>query len=271
MTRIIEFGFEIGRSVEWTAVKASIADEHSRIVIVVPEVLARLRHCLHGPNTVFFYYRSFYDIRRNNNVLFGDETGKVVLVLPPREPEDAYSWVPFMGAIDLWLTCGAQLWLVNGPRSCDDHSWDRLNGRVRSHLLSYADMHPEFLQQVHNLVPAEPGILKASMASLTVGVVSDPHRWWTWTQAVEFYAFLRAQLKETLLLEDVRLPKSERSHPAGNPSGVRHRDTPGASAVKDGRITKRHLKRVEKIKQRSAQRLMERKLGDMELGSVERS
>ncbi|VDO47471.1 unnamed protein product [Heligmosomoides polygyrus] len=78
-----------------------------------------------------------------------------------------------MGAIDLWRTCGAQLWLVNGPRSCDDHSWDRLNGPVRGHLLSYTDMHSEFLHPV----PAEPGILKASMACLKVGVMSDSHRW----------------------------------------------------------------------------------------------
>ncbi|VDO20406.1 unnamed protein product [Heligmosomoides polygyrus] len=67
-----------------------------------------------------FYYRSFFDLRRKNTKLFADEVGRVVLALPPKEPEDPYSWITFVGAVDLWMSCGAHVWLVNGPRSTED-------------------------------------------------------------------------------------------------------------------------------------------------------
>lgn len=70
---------------QWSASTQEDADsnEHSRIVILVPVVLRRLTHCLKGPKTTFFYYRAFKEIRRNNNVLFRDEVGNVVFLLPP--------------------------------------------------------------------------------------------------------------------------------------------------------------------------------------------
>ncbi|KAK6023138.1 hypothetical protein OSTOST_11138 [Ostertagia ostertagi] len=55
-------------------------NEHARTVILVPDVLRRLTFCRKGPRTTLFYYRSFREVRRNNNVLFADEVGTVVWV-----------------------------------------------------------------------------------------------------------------------------------------------------------------------------------------------
>ncbi|KAL6723814.1 hypothetical protein Aduo_018780 [Ancylostoma duodenale] len=264
-TNIIEYGWNLGRRLEWPEVAPAVqkASEHSRVVVVVPEVLHRLKHCHHGPKTEIFYYQSFKQIRTTNNVIFSDEVGNVVLVLPPREPEDRYSWIQFVGALDLWLRCGAHVWVVNGPRSIEDNSWNRMNQKAREHMVGYLDANPDFLPQLHDLVPAEAGVLKASMACLKVGVVKDPRKRWDAPQALEFYGYLRTQLADTLHLEEMKMPKSMR--PTGQPSGRAISNVSGVPAIRDGRISKRHLKRVEKRKQRSLQRAAERELSGMTL------
>ena len=94
MTRIAEYGWKISERLEWDAAeKMPKSDEHSKIAVIIPEVLTRLKHCHIGPRTTFYCYRSFRDIRTTNKVIFSNEVGNVVLVLPPREPEDRYSWV----------------------------------------------------------------------------------------------------------------------------------------------------------------------------------
>ncbi|VDP45495.1 unnamed protein product [Heligmosomoides polygyrus] len=268
MTRVVEYGFEIGRRLEWSAVAPTVtlSDEHSKIALVIPECLTRLKHCRGSSELVLFYYKSFFDLSKKNTRLFADEVGRVVFVLPPREPEDPYSWIPFVGAVDLWLAYGAHVWIVNGPRSVEDQSWDRLNQKTRSHVLSYIDHHPEFLAQLHDKIPPEAGILKASMACLKVGLVRDPRKWWTTQQAVEFYNKLRVQLQNDLNLEEVTVPKSMREAPAESPSGSRHLGMSGVSAVQDGRISKRHLKRVERRKQRSEQKKLVERMETVNLG-----
>ncbi|VDL61775.1 unnamed protein product, partial [Nippostrongylus brasiliensis] len=244
----------------------TLADEHSKILLVIPECLTRLKHCHGSREVVLFYYRSFFDLSRKNTRLFADEVGRVVVVLPPREPEDPYSWIPFVGAVDLWLACGAHVWLVNGPRSAEDQSWDRMNQKARSHVLSYIDHHPQFLEQLHDKTPPEAGILSASMACLKVGLVRDPRKWWTAPQAVEFYNKLRVQLQDDLTLGEIRMPKSVKETPAGTPSGSQRLSLSGTPAVKDGRISKRHLKRVERRRQRSEQKKLEKQMEFVSLG-----
>ncbi|EYC44820.1 hypothetical protein Y032_0448g1637 [Ancylostoma ceylanicum] len=58
-TKIIEYGWNFGRRLEWPDVAPAVqkANEHSRVVVVVPEVLHRLKHCHHGPKTEIFYYQ----------------------------------------------------------------------------------------------------------------------------------------------------------------------------------------------------------------------
>ncbi|VDL83425.1 unnamed protein product [Nippostrongylus brasiliensis] len=227
VTRIVEYGYEIGRKLDWTSAApiATWADEHGRAVVVLPE--------------------------RKHTKIFANDVGRVILILPPQEPEDPYSWIPFVAATDLWLTCGAHLWIVNGPRSVENASWDRMNETARLHVLGYMDGHSQFVPQLHDLIPAEPGVLLSSMACLKVGVVKDPRKWLTPGQALEFYEFLRAQL-DGVDLEPVKLPRGLQETLAGKPSG-----RPGQPAHKDGRISKRHLKRVEKRRQRSEQRRLE--------------
>ncbi|KHJ98572.1 zinc knuckle [Oesophagostomum dentatum] len=91
VTRIAEYGWKISERLEWdVAEKVLKSDEHTKIAVIIPAVLTRLKHCHTGPRTTFYYYRSFRDIRTTNNVIFSNEVGNVVLVLPPREPEDRY-------------------------------------------------------------------------------------------------------------------------------------------------------------------------------------
>ncbi|XGW28157.1 hypothetical protein V3C99_008173, partial [Haemonchus contortus] len=179
-SRIIQYGWHMARSMEWSTIRPVVANanEHGRTVILVPDVLRRLTFCRKGPRTTMFYYRSFREVRRNNNVLFANEVGNVVWVMPPREPEDAFSWIQFTAAVDLWLSCEAHVWMVNGPRSCDDGSWNRMNQRARTHILGYLDDHADFVKQWHDLLPEDVGVLKASMACLRVGLVEDPRKWW---------------------------------------------------------------------------------------------
>ncbi|KIH58474.1 hypothetical protein ANCDUO_11320 [Ancylostoma duodenale] len=262
ITCIAEYGWRISQELEWSAAEKVIrSDEHGRVAVIIPEVLTRLKHCLSGPKTTFYTYRSFRDIRTTNNILFSNEVGNVVLVLPPREPEDRYCWVQFVAAIDLWLTCGAHVFVVNGPRSNEVNSWDRMNEKARQHLQSYFDTHPDLLPQLRDLVPAEPGVMKSGMACLMVGVVEDPLRWWPWPQATEFYRYLRSQLSSMVTLEEVRLPKSAQK--TGKPSEAR--ELPGKPAIRDGRVSKRHLKRVEKRKERSLRRATEKALDELGL------
>ncbi|EYC46137.1 hypothetical protein Y032_0406g892 [Ancylostoma ceylanicum] len=131
-----------------------------------------------------------------------------MLMLPLREPEDRYCWVQFAAVVDLWLTCGAHVLVVNGPRSNEVNSWDRMNEKARQHLRSYFDTHPDLLLQLRDLVPTEPGVTKSGMACSRIGVVEDPRRWWQWAQVTEFYRYLRSQLSSLVTQEEVRVPKS---------------------------------------------------------------
>ncbi|KHJ81039.1 hypothetical protein OESDEN_19278 [Oesophagostomum dentatum] len=226
------------------------------------EVLTRLKHCHSSPKITFYTYRSFRDIRTTNNVIFSDEVGNVVLVLPPRETRGSL----LLGAIHRSAESVARLWfscyLVNGPRSSDIHSWDRLNEKAHQHIHTCTDMHPDLLTQVHDLIPAEAGVMKRDMACLMVGVVEDPRRWWQVTQATEFFRYRQNQLKPPISLEDIRVPRSMRS--AGKPPESHGKL--GKPAIRDGRISKRHLKRVENRKERSLRRATEKALEKCTLG-----
>ncbi|KAK6036274.1 hypothetical protein COOONC_26221 [Cooperia oncophora] len=254
----VEYGWRIAKNLEWETIAQSVqyGQEHGRIVVVVPEVLHRIKFCHTSPNMAIFYYKSFRDIRATNTAIFADDVGNVILVLPPREPADPYSWLQFVNALNLWLSCGAHVIVVNGPRAVEENSWDRLNAKTRSHINGYVDTYPSFLNQIHCLVPAEPGILSSTMACLKVGVVHNPDRWWPVEQAVEFFEFLR-QVKDYVKLDAVKIPKSMK--PRGNPSEEE------ARSRLDGRISKRHLKRVEKRKMRSLERATAKKLDELKM------
>ncbi|KAK6056783.1 zinc knuckle [Cooperia oncophora] len=262
--RIIQYGWHLSRTMEWSDVSQKImsANEHSRVVILVPEVLRRLTFCLKGPRTTMFYYRSFHEIKRNNNILFADEVGNVVFVMPPKEPDDSFSWIPFTAAIDLWLSCGAQVWMVNGPRSYDDGSWNRMNEKARSHILGYLNEHAGFVEQWHDLLPEEMGVWRASMACLRVGVVQDHRKWWEAPQALEFYGHLVRQMEtHGVQLEPLKMPRSMRA-PGGPVPG---QSSSGRPPLRDGRISKRHLKRIERRQDRNRQRQIVKGIENMAL------
>ncbi|VDO78406.1 unnamed protein product [Haemonchus placei] len=92
------------------------AGERIQCVLDAARVLAVWK----GAKTTLFYYRSFREVRRSNNMLFAGGVRTVMWVMPPKEPEDAFSWIQFTATVDLWLSYGAHVWMVNGPRSCDD-------------------------------------------------------------------------------------------------------------------------------------------------------
>ncbi|VDP37744.1 unnamed protein product [Heligmosomoides polygyrus] len=219
MTRVVEYGSEIGRRLEWSAVvlTVTLSDEHSRIALVIPECLTRLKHCRGSSELVFFYYKSFFDLSKKNTRLFADEV------------DGSHR---FMAGV--WCTRLDREW----SQICRGPNWDRLNQKRRSHVLSYIDHHPEFLAQLHDEIPPEAGILKASMACL----------------------------KKDLNLEEVTVPKSMREAPAESLSGSQHLGMSGVPAVRDGRISKRHLKRVERRKQRSEQKKLEERMETVNLG-----
>ncbi|KIH63070.1 hypothetical protein ANCDUO_06636 [Ancylostoma duodenale] len=141
-----------------------------------------------------------------------------------------------------------------------------MNQKAREHMVGYLDANPDFLPQLHDLVPAEAGVLKASMACLKVGIVKDPRKWWDAPQALEFYSYLRAQLSDTLHPKEMKMPKSMR--PTGQPSRRATSNVSGVPAIRDGRISKRHLRRVEKRKRRSLQRAAKKELSEMTLHTV---
>ncbi|VDP42038.1 unnamed protein product [Heligmosomoides polygyrus] len=72
VTRIVEYGFEIGRRLDWSAAAptATLSDEHTRVIVVVPECLTSLKHCMAGPHTTFFFYRTFFDLKKKHTKLF---------------------------------------------------------------------------------------------------------------------------------------------------------------------------------------------------------
>ncbi|KAK5969000.1 Integrase catalytic domain-containing protein [Trichostrongylus colubriformis] len=259
----IKYGWRTAKKVKWSQVALTVqtGQEHSRIVLVIPEVLHRIQHCLIGSNTIVFYYKSFREVKATNTALFADDVGNVVYVLPPKEPTDPFSWLQFVNSLNLWL--GAHVTVVNGPRSVELHSWDRLNEKSRSHMTGYLDTYPAFMSRLHYLIPSEPGVLSPAMACSKVGVVHDPNRWWAVEQATEFYESLRQQVKEIVQLEPLRIPKSMR--PRGKPSGGTHARASGGPAIKVGGVSKRHLKRVEKRNARSMQRAAEKKLSELKM------
>ncbi|VDO84455.1 unnamed protein product [Haemonchus placei] len=151
--------------------------------------------------------------------------------------------------------------VVNGPRSSGLNSWDRRNEKARNHFNGYVDTYPAFLSQLHYLIPSEPGVLSSAMASLKVGLVHDQTRLWTVDQAIESYGFLRHKVEELARSRQ----DSEYLRPRGNPSVVAHTQSSGGPAIKDGRISKRHSKRVEKRKLRSLQLATEKKLDELSM------
>ncbi|KAK6033274.1 hypothetical protein OSTOST_00502 [Ostertagia ostertagi] len=257
-TRIIEYGWSIARQLEWSNICSTVqgANEHPRVVVVVRSSTGSNTPvaCRQGLRSLLV--DKDYDIRTTNNNLFANDVGVVVLILPPKEPSNAYSWIQFANVLKLWLSCGTQ---IRRGRNLD-----RLNEKARCHLQGYMDAFPAFVSQIHDMIPAEPGVLKSSMACLKVGVVHDPERWWHVEQAMEFYNFLRFLVKEVADLEVLKVPKSmQRS--AGQPSTSRQRELSGVPKVRDGRVSKRHLKRVKKRKARALERAAQKHFEDLSI------
>nr|CDJ88348.1 unnamed protein product [Haemonchus contortus] len=84
------------------------------------------------------------------------------------------------------------------------------------------------------------------LACLCAGLVEDPKKWCDVPRAMEFYNHLTKQLKEYGdYLESLKVPKSMK------PGGPAHAvDKEGGPPTTDGRISERHLKRVEKRQER---------------------
>ncbi|KAK6059014.1 hypothetical protein COOONC_03390, partial [Cooperia oncophora] len=70
-TRVIEYGWRIAKNLEWETIAQSVqyGQEHGRIVVVVPEVLHRIKFCHTSPNMAIFYYKSFREIRATNTAI----------------------------------------------------------------------------------------------------------------------------------------------------------------------------------------------------------
>uniref|UniRef100_A0A7I4Z0W2 MT domain-containing protein n=1 Tax=Haemonchus contortus TaxID=6289 RepID=A0A7I4Z0W2_HAECO len=87
---------------------------------------------------------------------------------------------------------------------------------------------------------------EARLACLCAGLVEDPKKWCDVPRAMEFYNHLTKQLKEYGdYLESLKVPKSMK------PGGPAHAvDKEGGPPTTDGRISERHLKRVEKRQER---------------------
>ncbi|VDO20404.1 unnamed protein product [Heligmosomoides polygyrus] len=135
--------------------------------------------------------------------------------------------------------------------------------------MGYINNHLDFVPQLHDKIPAEAGILRSSMACLRVGLVHDPRKWWTAEQAVEFFNKLCGQLQDELELEEIRVPKNLKVNAGTSREG--RLDSSGLPAVKDGRVSKRHLKRVEKRRLRSEAKQLEKKLQRVDIRSEDRS
>ncbi|EYC16809.1 hypothetical protein Y032_0032g2506 [Ancylostoma ceylanicum] len=268
VVHMIEIGWRMSLKIEWKELSRdpNWGQEHRQIVIVVPDILHRLRWTKGHTHTQFFYYRGFRDVHLNRNDIFSDQVGTVVFVLPEKEPLDAYSWVPFMHAVDLWLVRGARVIFVNGPRSADWNAWDRMNDRARASIAAFVDLKPHLLHQVVSLLPEGPGAMRPNMACFLVGVAPADGSWLSETAALEYYSYLKKQVSSAgVHLEDIRLATfranrhgATRSDERGKPAQQASEGV-GKPAIRDGRISKRHLRRVQLRKERSKLRAAAKK------------
>ncbi|VDL69682.1 unnamed protein product [Nippostrongylus brasiliensis] len=168
--RIFELGWNIARRMVWEDVKTDgiLEKIHNRVLVVIPTMLARMRFMSGSTRTRFFYYGDFSAIRTKNDTLFTDDVGAVIIVLPAEEPRKVTAWLALLSAIDLWVTCGARVLLVNGPRSTNLISWEHVTQRMRSHLLSYISMRPERAELIIDLLQRDVGTVDTQAAWMAI-------------------------------------------------------------------------------------------------------
>ncbi|EYB91080.1 hypothetical protein Y032_0210g2117 [Ancylostoma ceylanicum] len=100
LAEIFEIGWRISTKTNWKDVKESLQNEHQKIILIIPEILRRLKFCSNKlKSTDVFYYKEFAEVHLRRNELFRDDVGHVVFVLPPEEPKKAGMWLPFVSAL----------------------------------------------------------------------------------------------------------------------------------------------------------------------------
>ncbi|EYC15596.1 hypothetical protein Y032_0036g3235 [Ancylostoma ceylanicum] len=121
VVHMIEIGWRMSLKIKWKELPRdpNWGYENRQIIIIVPDILHRLRWAKGHTRTQFFYYHEFRDIHLNRNDIFSNQVGTVVFVLPEKEPFDAFSLATFMHPVDLWLVRGARVIFVNGPKSAN--------------------------------------------------------------------------------------------------------------------------------------------------------
>ncbi|VDP39960.1 unnamed protein product [Heligmosomoides polygyrus] len=151
--RFFEIAWSMSKRLDWDQLRTTSIFEnvHNRILLVVPLVLRRISCMKGGSKTRVFYYVDFSCIRTRNDTLFNDDLSSVILVLPPEEPPKVTAWLALMSAIDLWVTCGVRVYIVNGPRTVNIVSWEHAMIKARGHVLSYLNSKPENAELIVDL------------------------------------------------------------------------------------------------------------------------
>ncbi|KIH67922.1 hypothetical protein ANCDUO_01746 [Ancylostoma duodenale] len=99
------------------------------------------------------------------------------MVLPLEEPRKITMWLALMSAIDLWVSCGTHVYLVNGSRTQKLVTWKRVTMKVRSHVLTKVSDRPEHKDLVIDLLQQAAGTYDAPAAWTAVGVLSNDYEW----------------------------------------------------------------------------------------------
>ncbi|KAL6737984.1 hypothetical protein Aduo_011585 [Ancylostoma duodenale] len=270
LTEMFEIGWRLSGKTSWKDVKDSWQSEHQKVILIIPEVLRRLKFVSSKLKMVdIFCYKEFAEVHLRRNELFRDDVGHVIYVLPPEEPKRASMWLPFVSALNMWLRCGSRVYLLPGPMPTDLATWYRVMDQARKHVHGYLEERMELAGQVVDKLPSGPGVIDPSSPCFAVGQIPDVTKWLYEDRARLFYDIMRNQLWSYVQLEALPPSNYVRHRPCGGAGKPPREETQSGIpiAADKGGINKNKLKRKQKRWIRSAARATERALQSLDLSS----
>ncbi|EYC04907.1 hypothetical protein Y032_0085g1856 [Ancylostoma ceylanicum] len=270
LTEMFEIGWRLSGKANWKDIKDSWQSEHQKVILIIPEILRRLKFVSSKLKMVdIFYYKEFSEVHLRRNELFRDEMGHVIYVLPPEEPKRASMLLPFVSALNMWLRCGSRVYLLPGPMPTDLATWYRVMEQARKHVHGYLEERMELAGQVVDKLPSGPGVIDPSSPCFAVGQIPDVTKWLYEDRARLFYDVMRNQLWPHVQLEILPPSNYVRHRPCGRAGKPPREDAQSGISIASvkGGINKNKLKRKQKRWIRSAARATERALQSLDLSS----
>ncbi|VDP41281.1 unnamed protein product [Heligmosomoides polygyrus] len=158
---------------ERTGPDGLIGKEHSRILLVVPENLHRLKFAPGGAKDLqVLFYRELEEIHLKETNLFDNNICHVIFVFPSVEPKPG-TWLPVVYTVNI----------------------------ARDHMNSPINSNTELAPQLVDKLLVEQGVVNPTSPCFTVSVVEDAETWIPERQCRLFYEFLSRQLGQHVTLE----------------------------------------------------------------------